>query len=165
MGGDDWLPTLWFAPKLPSRLGFQPEAGLWSPAYSGENPASLLPAKFLLEDLSFPSFFFFPPLSFYLFLLSLYLLPSLLLCHSFVSFCFSDSFSYLPHFSLLPSFLYSAKYFFPPQCLPSPRLSPLAFLFFSVVLDSVRERTRLCSIPPQPRCCSSLELTFSRLQP
>lgn len=91
--GEDLLPTLWCAPKLPSRSGFQPESALLSARLTPEYLAPPLPAKFLFEDLCFPSSS--PPLSFFPHLLpfSLYSLLSLFLWNPFVSFSFSDSFS------------------------------------------------------------------------
>lgn len=91
--GEDLLPTLWCAPKLPSKSGFQPESGLLSARLTPEYLAPPLPAKFLFEDLCFPSSS--PPLSFFPHLLpfSLYSLLSLFLWNPFVSFSFSDSFS------------------------------------------------------------------------
>lgn len=107
--------------------------------------------------LSFPIFFLSRYIRFFLFFSGIHLFPSLFRILSL---------NCRPYFSL-PSLLYNLFF----TLLSSSMLSfPLTFSpsssYFSLLHPAPRdgESTRLRSIPPQPRC-SSLELTFPRLQP
>lgn len=82
--GDPCSPYYGLRPSCPVGRVSSRSQGCGLPAYFGENPTPPLLANFLSEDLCFPSLF--PPLflSFSIFLLSLYLFPSLFLILSCV---------------------------------------------------------------------------------